>query len=204
MSLGTLFVIAAPSGAGKTSLIKALLAEMDGIGVSVSHTTRRPRPGEEDGLHYHFVTVDAFRAMIGRQEFVEHAEVYGNFYGTSKGSLQTLLDQGRDVILEIDWQGARQVRAQFPECISVSILPPSRQTLEERLSARGQDDTEVIARRMTQAIEEISHYEEFDYLIINDNFESALQELQAVILGQRLRLEAQRIRWKDLLDQLLA
>ncbi len=204
MSLGTLFVIAAPSGAGKTSLIKALLAEMDGISVSVSHTTRRPRPGEEDGLHYHFVTVDAFRAMIGRQEFVEHAEVYGNFYGTSKGSLQTLLDQGRDVILEIDWQGARQVRAQFPECISVSILPPSRQTLEERLSARGQDDTEVIARRMTQAIEEISHYEEFDYLIINDNFESALQELQAVILSQRLRLEAQRIRWKDLLDQLLA
>jgi len=201
---GTLYIISAPSGAGKTSLVKALLKETPGITVSVSHTTRKPRPGETDGVEYHFVDVETFRLMVSDGAFLEHAQVFDNFYGTSRSAALDLLKRGTDVILEIDWQGARQVRTMIPGAVSIFILPPSRNALEERLRGRGQDGEEVIARRMRDAISEMTHYAEFDYLVINDQFEQALLELQAIITARRLRTTVQQAGHRQLLDALLA
>ncbi|WP_355660628.1 guanylate kinase [Halomonas salifodinae] len=204
MSQGTLFIVSAPSGAGKTSLVRALLERLDGIEVSVSHTTRPKRPGEENGVNYHFVEVPAFEAMIARGDFVEHARVFDNYYGTSRPAVQARLAAGQDVILEIDWQGARQVREQFPEALSVFILPPSRTALEERLTGRGTDDAAVIARRMRDAISEMSHYDEYDHVIINDDFAVALDELCALVLAGRTRLARVRAGQAALIEALLS
>ncbi|GEK47224.1 guanylate kinase [Bisbaumannia pacifica] len=204
MSQGTLFIVSAPSGAGKTSLVRALLERLDGIEVSVSHTTRPKRPGEVDGVNYHFVDVPAFEAMIERGDFVEHARVFDNYYGTSRPAVQARLAAGQDVILEIDWQGARQVREQFPEAQSVFILPPSRAALEARLTGRGTDDAEVIARRMRDAISEMSHYDEYDHVIINDDFAVALDELCALVLTSRTRLARVRAGQAALIEALLS
>lgn len=201
---GTLYIISAPSGAGKTSLVKALLKETPDITVSVSHTTRKPRPGETDGVEYHFVDVDTFRAMVADNAFLEHAQVFDNLYGTSRSAALDLLKRGIDVILEIDWQGARQVRAMMPGAVSIFILPPSRPALDERLRGRGQDGEEVIARRMRDAISEMSHYAEFDYLVINDQFEQALLDLQSIITARRLRTTVQQALHRELLTALLA
>jgi guanylate kinase len=204
MGQGTLYIISAPSGAGKTSLVKALLEQTGGITVSVSHTTRAARPGEVDGKDYHFTGIDTFRTMIEQQAFLEHAQVFDNFYGTSRASVLELMDRGLDVILEIDWQGAQQVRQQIPGAVSIFILPPSREALEQRLRGRNTDSEEVIARRMRDAISEMSHYREFDYLVFNDDFATALAELCAIILARRQRAELQIARQQSLLDALLA
>ncbi len=201
---GTLYIVSAPSGAGKTSLVKALLESTPGIELSVSHTTRAMRPGEEDGKHYHFVDIDTFKAMIRDRNFLEHAQVFDNFYGTSRSSTLDQVARGMDVILEIDWQGAQQVREMIPEAVGIFILPPSREALEERLRGRGQDGDEVIARRMRDAESEMSHYGEFDYLIINDDFDTALNELCAVFLARRQEAARQKLRHAELLAKLLA
>lgn len=203
-STGTLFTISAPSGAGKTSLVAALLNEMDNIGVSVSHTTRSSRPGEENGVNYHFVSHAEFQTMLENNDFLEHAQVFDNFYGTSQHWVKQSLNQGEDVILEIDWQGAEQVRHLMPDTVSIFILPPSKHTLQQRLTQRGQDDDSIIARRMADAVAEMSHYLESDYLVINDDFQTALAELKAIVTSQRLRLQAQRQRHTQLLDDLLS
>ncbi len=202
--IGTLYIIAAPSGAGKTSLVKALLESTDGIEVSVSYTTRPCRQGEQDGVNYHFVDLHTFQHMAAGGEFLEHAEVFGNRYGTAKTNIIERLQQGIDVILEIDWQGARQVRQALPEAVGIFIIPPSRETLEQRLRSRGQDSQEIIERRMRDAVNEISHYDEFDYLVVNDGFETALAELRAIILARRLRMEAQRVKLNGLLARLVS
>jgi len=194
MSLGTLFIISAPSGAGKTSLVKALLERVSDVVVSVSHTTREPRAGEKDGVDYHFVSKAEFETMVAAGQFLEHAHVFDNFYGTSRVAVAEQLEAGRDVILEIDWQGARQVRHAAPQAVGVFILPPTRETLRERLTARGQDSEQVIERRMRDAIREMSHYGEYHFLIFNDDFEQAVAELQALFVAQRLRREAQEQR----------
>ena len=202
---GTLYIISAPSGAGKSSLLQAVLETSgDELALSVSHTTRAPRPGEVDGQDYHFVDTGTFRDMIAADDFLEHAEVFDNFYGTSKAGVQAQLAAGQDVILEIDWQGARQVRTLMPESIGIFILPPSREALRERLHNRGQDDATVIERRMRDAVSEMSHYDEYDYLIINDDFRQALDELASVMRCRRLRLSAQAGRQVALLAGLLA
>ena len=202
---GTLYIISAPSGAGKSSLLRALLDTTgDELALSISHTTRAPRPGEINGQDYHFIDTATFRDMIAGDDFLEHAEVFDNFYGTSKGGVQAQLAAGQDVILEIDWQGARQVRKLMPECIGIFILPPSREALRERLQNRGQDDAMVIERRMRDAISEMSHYDEYDYLIINDDFQVAQDELTAIVLSRRLRLPVQARRQAGLLAGLLA
>lgn len=200
---GTLFVLSAPSGAGKTSLVKALLESTDNLCVSISHTTRAMRPGEQDGVNYHFVSVDAFRAMLERADFLEHAEVFGNYYGTSRSFVEQTLRSGRDVILEIDWQGGQQIRRLFPEAISVFVLPPSREALEDRLRGRGQDPEEVIHKRLAKAQEEMSHYVEYDYLVINDKFDTALSELRAIICASRLQILKQSERHAALIQGLL-
>ncbi|ABA57713.1 guanylate kinase [Nitrosococcus oceani] len=200
---GSLFIVAAPSGAGKTSLVKALAASMADIRLSISHTTRPPRPGEQDGMDYHFVTEAIFETMEGGGGFLEHAQVFGHRYGTAKESVLPLLAQGMDVILEIDWQGRRQVQAQFPHCVSIFILPPSRETLEHRLRLRGQDTEAVVARRMGDACAEISHYNEFDYLVVNDDFEVAHTDLRAIVQSRRLLRLRQEKRLKSLLGELL-
>ncbi|MES9967130.1 MAG: guanylate kinase, partial [Sedimenticola sp.] len=194
---GTLFIVSAPSGAGKTSLLKALVESEEGIQVSVSHTTRQMRPGETDGVDYHFVEVDEFSRMIGEGAFLEHAQVFDNFYGTSESGIRAQLEQGVDVILEIDWQGARQVRERIPGTVSIFILPPTQQALRQRLGGRGQDSDEIIDRRMRDAQSEISHYGEYDYLIVNDLFEQALGELRAVVASQRFRMEVQSARLEE-------
>lgn len=194
MSLGTLFIISAPSGAGKTSLVKALLERVSDVVVSVSHTTREPRAGEKDGVDYHFVSKAEFETMVAAGQFLEHAHVFDNFYGTSRVAVAEQLEAGRDVILEIDWQGARQVRHAAPQAVGVFILPPTRETLRERLTARGQDSEQVIERRMRDAIREMSHYGEYHFLIFNDDFEQAVAELQALFVARRLRREAQEQR----------
>lgn len=200
---GTLYIISAPSGAGKTSLVKALLESTDGIRVSVSHTTRPMRPGEVDGKDYHFTEVESFKSRIDSGDFLEYAEVFGNFYGTSRSAVQEMLAQGLDVILEIDWQGAAQVRKLIPEALSIFILPPSREELERRLRGRGTDADEVIARRLGEAVNEMGHYGEFDYLVFNDDFDTALAELRTIVLARRLRSEAQiAIRGAQLADLL--
>lgn len=203
-SHGTLYVFAAPSGAGKTSLVKALVEQTNGIEVSVSHTTRAPRPGEVDGVNYHFTDVDAFNAMVQAGAFLEHAQVFDNFYGTAQANIEQRLAAGVDVILEIDWQGARQVRQQFPDSLGVFILPPSRQALEDRLRGRGQDGDDVIARRMRDAVSEMSHFAEFDFVVINDDFDIALQDLKAIITANRLRTPLQASRHGEMLNELLA
>lgn len=201
---GSLFTISAPSGAGKTSLVNALLPTLNAVQVSVSHTTRAKRPGEVDGVNYHFVTMDEFQAMIGQGDFLESAEVFGNRYGTSQRWVQDTLAKGIDVILEIDWQGAAQVRRQLPETVSIFILPPSRSALEQRLNGRGQDSADVIQKRMSAAIDEMSHYLEADYVIVNDDFQTALAELRAIFIAERLQLDHQQLRHANLLRELLS
>ncbi len=200
---GTLFTLSAPSGAGKTSLVSALLERCEHIQVSVSHTTRPMRPGEEDGINYHFVDKDTFIDMLEHNAFLEHAPVFDHYYGTSSQWVEEALARGIDVILEIDWQGASQVHRLMPDCVSIFILPPSLESLSARLTGRGQDKPEVILRRVAQAQEEISHYVESDYLVINDNFDTALGELIAIIHAQRQRLPVQQGKHAELLRTLL-
>jgi guanylate kinase len=199
---GNLFIISAPSGAGKTSLVHALLDINPHIDLSVSYTTRDPRPGEQDGKDYHFVSRDTFLAMAQRGEFLESAEVYGNLYGTSQTWISQENANGRDVLLEIDWQGAAQVRRLFTDCISIFILPPSLKALEQRLKGRGKDDAAVIARRMAAVREDVAHVAEFDYVIINDILDEALRELDAVVLSAKLVCAKQMSRHQALINQL--
>jgi guanylate kinase len=203
ISTGTLYVFSAPSGAGKTTLVKALLEQTGDIGVSVSHTTRAPREGESNGKDYNFVSQNDFKGLIEQSAFLEHAQVFDNFYGTSQIWVEQELDAGRDVILEIDWQGANQIRQQMPDMVSVFILPPSREELLKRLTGRGTDSQEIIDRRMQDAESEMSHYGEFDYLIINDDFDLALQELRSIVLARRQRTAAQSQIQQVLLQNLL-
>ncbi len=199
---GNLFIVSAPSGAGKTSLVAALLASTPDIALSISYTTRAPRPGEVHGKDYHFVSREVFVEMAGRGDFLESAEIYGNLYGTSQSWIKAEIDSGRDILLEIDWQGAAQVRPFFPDCISIFILPPSIQTLEDRLNGRGKDSAEVIARRMQAARDEISHVSEFDYVIINNKLDEAVQQLRSVVIAARMRRDHQLALHHDLIDQL--
>ena len=201
---GTLYIISAPSGAGKTSLVRELLARSPDLTLSVSHTTRPMRPGEENGVHYHFVAPEQFQAMIAADAFLEYARVFDNFYGTSKAAALDRIKRGQDVILEIDWQGARQTRRLFPDAVAIFILPPSREVLEKRLRARGQDSETVIARRMQEARSDISHYKEYDYLLVNDDFQQAVADLQSIIRARSLRREVQEKTLHDLLNSLLS
>jgi len=198
------FIVSAPSGAGKTSLVRALLDADSQVKLSVSYTTRAPRPGEVEGQHYHFVDLTVFMAMLNRGDFLESAEVYGNRYGTSQRWIETQLAQGVDILLEIDWQGALQVRRLMPQVISIFILPPSIEALKARLTGRAQDAEEVIARRVAAAREDMSHVGEFDYVIINDDFATAASELQAVVKASRLQLNQQMQRHGALIQNLLA
>lgn len=202
MSSGTLYIISAPSGAGKTSLITSLLKNINDAEMAVSHTTRQPREGEVDGKHYHFVTVDNFLKDIENNLFLEHADVFGNHYGTSKKSADTLLQKGVDVILEIDWQGAQQVRSLMPEALSIFILPPSKAELERRLRGRGTDSDKVIAKRLGQSCDDIKHYDEFDYIVINDDFDKSVQQLASIFYANRAKLEKQQSKNKVLFKEL--
>lgn len=204
MPSGTLFIVSAPSGAGKTSLVKALRSEISGISLSVSHTTRSMRPGEQDGVDYHFVAPGNFEELIAAGDFLEYAEVFGNFYGTSRSAVEAQLQQGEDVLLEIDWQGARQIREQMPENQSIFILPPSREALQQRLEARGQDSDEVISKRMLAARAEMVHFNEYDYLVVNDDFDVALSELRSIVLANRARTVRQAERYASQIAELLA
>jgi guanylate kinase len=199
---GNLYIISAPSGAGKTSLVRALLNLDTHIDLSVSYTTRDPRAGEIDGKDYHFVSRETFLAMAKRGEFLESAEVYGNLYGTSQTWIRQEIAKGRDILLEIDWQGAAQIRRLFPECISIFILPPSREALQQRLKGRGKDNDAVIAKRMAAVRDDVAHIAEFNYVIINDNLNDALHELNAVVLSARLRCTGQLSRHQALINQL--
>ena len=199
---GTLFIVSAPSGAGKTSLVRALLAADPGVRLSISHTTRAMRPGEVDGRDYHFVTKDTFDAMRARGDFLESAEVHGNFYGTSRGWITERMAAGDDILLEIDWQGALQVRRTMSEAVGIFVLPPSLDALAERLANRATDSPDVIARRMSAARAEIGHVGEFDYVIINTEFEDAARDLIAIVRARRLRLTAQLSRHRQLIDSM--
>jgi len=203
-STGTLYIVSAPSGAGKTSLVKALLDAQPQVRVSVSHTTRPMRPGEVDGVNYHFVSREEFLERLEHGEFLEHAEVFGNLYGTSQRWLEQTLDEGYDLILEIDWQGAQQVRQVMPQAKSIFILPPTQEALRQRLTNRGQDSDEVIEKRMREAVSEMTHYVEYDYLVINDDFTHALIDLQAIFRANQLLQAPQQQRFRSLLEQLLA
>ena len=200
---GQLFIVSAPSGAGKSSLVKAWLEQDPAIDLSISYTTRPPRPGEVDGVNYHFVDRDTFMAMLGRGEFLESAGIYGNFYGTSQPWIEGELARGRDILLEIDWQGAAQVRKLMPQALSIFILPPSIAELRRRLEGRGTDSAEVIERRMAAAREEISHAVEADYLVVNDVFETAQSDLMAIARARRLRMDVQTTRQVRLMAGLL-
>ncbi|MGB6605378.1 MAG: guanylate kinase [Steroidobacteraceae bacterium] len=204
MKRGRLFVIAAPSGAGKTSLVKALLARLPQLRLSVSHTTRTRRPTEAEGREYHFVTAAEFEKLVARGEFLEHARVFDNLYGTSRAYVEGQLAQGHDVVLEIDWQGAQQVRRAMPQCISIFILPPSRAALAERLARRATDTPEVIGRRLRDAAADMSHYREFGYVVVNDDFERALAELSDIVAGRGAAYRSDRVQLAGLLDELLA
>lgn len=201
---GTLYIISAPSGAGKTSLVKALIDAMPQVRVSVSHTTRPMRPGEVEGVNYHFVEREQFILMLERSEFLEHAEVFGNLYGTSQRWMEQTLAEGFDLILEIDWQGAQQVRRLMPQAQSIFILPPSQEALRQRLTNRGQDSDEIIERRMREAVNEMSHYLEYDFLVINDDFAHALEDLKSIFRANQLRQKTQQLRHTHLLRELLA
>lgn len=200
---GSLFIISAPSGAGKSSLVKALIESDPRLKLSISYTTRPPRPGEQDGVHYHFVTRETFLEMLGEGAFLESAEVYGNYYGTSQSWIEAQMAEGHDVLLEIDWQGAAQVRRLIPGAISIFILPPSLKELERRLHNRGQDSPEVIARRLAAAREDIAHALEYDYLVVNERFDLALADLRAIVHTQRLTVAKQQTALADLLRQLM-
>ncbi len=202
--LGNLFIISAPSGAGKSTLINALLKQDADMQLSVSHTTRSPRPGETNGVQYHFTDVSSFKQLIAEDQFIEWAEVFGNYYGTSKAALADKLAQGIDVFLDIDWQGARQIKQQLPFVTSIFILPRSVEALEQRLNQRGQDSAEVIAGRMAKARDEISHANEYDYWVVNDDLELAVQQFSGIIQSQRLKQQKQAIRQHKLLSGLLA
>lgn len=201
---GTLFIVSAPSGAGKTSLLAKLLEQTETLCLSISHTTRPIRPGEVDGVNYHFTDRTQFIRMVEQGSFLEHAEVFGNFYGTSADWVTTTLRSGKDVILEIDWQGAQQIRRLVPETISIFILPPSLPVLAERLRGRGQDGEDVISRRLAGARDEISHYGEYDYLVVNDDFDRALADMAAIFRAERQRTERQMSGRVDLLSDLLS
>lgn len=203
--VGTLYIVSAPSGAGKSSLIKALLAEKRSYEaqVSVSHTTRAPRPGEVDGEHYHFVSEAEFKQLIDENAFFEWAEVFGNYYGTSRVTIEQSLAKGIDILLDIDWQGARQVHQVMPNAKGIFILPPSRVELEARLNKRGQDSAEIIAKRMQEAQSEMSHYDEYDYLIVNDDFDIAMQELSAIVLSLRSEQPKQAFKHSQTIKELL-
>jgi guanylate kinase len=203
-SQGTLYIFSAPSGAGKTTLVKALLEKTAQIGVSVSHTTRGQRPGEIDSSDYHFINQTTFSSMLSENAFLEHAEVFGNYYGTSQAWVESQLALGEDVILEIDWQGAQQVRNLIADTVTVFILPPSKDALRSRLTGRGQDEQSIIDGRMLKAASEMSHYAEFDYLVINDDFERALTEIQHIVLARRLRSSAQQQKHQQLVTNLLS
>ena len=200
---GTLYIISAPSGAGKTSLVKGLVDTIDEIRVSVSHTTRQMRPGEIDGVNYNFVDVPVFEQMVKDDVFLEYAQVFDNYYGTSREWVEQQLREGIDVILEIDWQGAQQVRPRMPGCVSVFILPPSRDELIRRLRGRGQDSEEVIQRRFRDAVTDMGHYTEYDYVVINDDFDEALTDLASIMRARRQRREVQRVRQGALIASLL-
>ena len=200
---GNLFILSAPSGAGKSSLISALLEKHSDMKVSVSHTTRSPRPGEENGVHYHFVSVDEFKALIEKNDFFEWAQVFDNYYGTSKQAIESQLEAGIDVFLDIDWQGAQQIRKLVDDVETIFILPPSKEELESRLNNRGQDSAEVIAGRMAKAQSETSHYNEYDYVVVNDDFDTALAEIETIVMAKRLSLKSQTVRHQALLENLL-
>lgn len=202
MTKGVFYIITAPSGAGKTSLVKALVETDESLCVSVSHTTRSRRPGEKDGVNYHFVSDDIFITMLTQGDFLESAEVYGNRYGTSQHWVDQQLAGGIDVILEIDWQGAEQVRNLYPKACSIFILPPSLQDLSQRLQGRAQDDEETIDKRMRQAVNEITHVAEADYMVVNDDFETALSDIRAIIRSRRLTVPVQQGKLGDLLSSL--
>ena len=201
--MANLFIIAAPSGCGKTSLVKALIEKVDNLCVSVSHTTRDARPGEEHGKNYFFVSKEVFNEISNNDGFIESAQVFDNYYGSAKQTVKDLLEQGYDVILEIDWQGAQQVKKSFTDAIGIFILPPSISALAERLTGRGQDDQSIIDRRMQDAVSEMQHFDEFDYLVINDDFNIALNDLTHIIYTQRLSLSQQTQQHQDLLKQLI-
>lgn len=203
-TIGTLYIISAPSGGGKTSLVNALLAATSNLEVSISYTTRTPRPGENDHLNYHFVDEKTFVDLIEQQAFLEHAKVFGNYYGTPRKWVIEKLQAGIDIVLEIDWQGAQQIRQLLPHSISIFLLPPAWEIIQTRLRARAQDNPEVIARRMAAARMELSHYHEYDYLVVNDNFNSALSELQTIIQARRLRCQSQQQKYANLIANLLA
>jgi len=200
---GKLYTISAPSGAGKTSLVSALIDSTQQVRVSVSHTTRAMRPSEQDGVNYHFVSHEDFQSMLVEQSFLEYAEVFGNYYGTSRAWVEQTLNEGDDVILEIDWQGAAQIKKLMPDTLAIFIMPPSQSTLRERLTHRGQDDEVVINKRMAEAVNEMSHYEQGDFVVINDDFNTALADLQAIVRSSRLTLAPQKNRHQALLDELL-
>lgn len=205
MQQGNLYILSAPSGAGKSSLINALLADSDKMKVSVSHTTRQPRPGEQEGVHYYFVEQGEFERLIEQGVFLEYAKVFGgHYYGTSLPMIEQSLAQGIDVFLDIDWQGARQIREKMPNVKSIFILPPSLAALEQRLIGRGQDSAEVIAQRMEKAQSEMCHYDEYDYVIINDEFSQALQDIRHILAAERLKTQVQKISQQGLIAELLA
>lgn len=204
MNIGKLYIISAPSGAGKTSLVKQLVADLKDLSVSISHTTRQMRPGEIHGQDYYFVSTLDFQAMQEKQAFLEHAQVFDNFYGTAQQTVEENLKQGLDVILEIDWQGAEQIKKLLPDSLSIFILPPSTEVLLQRLRNRGQDDEQTIARRMRDAVTEISHHDQFDYLVVNDVFAEALTELKSIIIANRLTRQRQQHNLQPLLASLLS
>ena len=203
MSIGQLYVVSAPSGAGKSSLLAALRERLPHLAVSVSHTTRQPRAGEQNGVHYHFTDVEQFREQVAAEQFLEYAQVFDNFYGTARQTVDALLAAGKDVILEIDWQGAQQVRERADSVVSIFILPPSITALSQRLHGRGQDSDAVIQRRMRDAQSEMSHYPEYDYVVVNDDFATALDDLAAIFRSERLKLARQQTTQRTTLDDLL-